>query len=1233
MKKPAAILKVPTCSFVFFSYFFLALPADAAALDVSQKPLVLVDSVAPNLIVTLDDSGSMLRAAVPDDLTGRHDRRTKSSSYNPLYYNPQVSYLIPRGLDSSGEAIIYDTSFNKAWHNGFDTSDGYIDLKDEYKVNWYCDHANVGNCTYSSGSIGKQLGENPEADFVTGSGKKKVDRTQSSVPAYYYVLNSTCLIGSSQENCYRKVDVTATSGPDGVDERRNFAIWYSFYRDRGLATKTAAHLAFYTLPSDMRLTWQALNRCTKFNSTSNECVDNHFRKLSAAHKANFYSWLRNISFGDGTPLRAAMGKAGEFLTTSSAWAANPNPIGGTTIKNPEFSCRASYHIMMTDGIWNGADGKSNRSDDSKFTLSANGRDYVYDGKRAPFADSTSNTLADVAMNYWATDLYSALDNEVKPYLPYRGGSDSDNFWDPRNNPATWQSMSNFMVALGLSNSMDKSSLPWAGAAFEGVGYSNLKSGTSWPKASSDDNNNVYDLWHAAINSRGDFFSAESPEDLTAAFKDILNRIAERQSTAAAAGSSTSVSADDPSDPYGQVILNRAFFPEFDSADWSGDVKRKDIQRVLGSGLYQRTQEWSAREKLNGVTPSQRNIYMAGGSQASGLRGFLFNNLNTEQQTLFNKNPDSFSGAKDGLGTARVDYLRGERSREGYGDNDFRARSSLLGDIINSTPVVVGSPAYVPYLADKIDGKSGDYLAFRNKYADRPEMVYVGANDGMLHAFLAGKVTENQAGQQTVVYEGGKEAFSYVPSAVINNLPKLAAQSYKSGAHQFFVDGSPTVRDVYMGGEWRTVLIGTLRAGGKSVFALDITDPKADGSGVKLLWEISNETTGYSNLGYTFPEPEVVRLHGGQWALLLGNGYDSSKDAASLFVIGVEGGTLIKEIVVDKGDGAANGLSTVRGADNNGDGVVDYAYAGDLQGKLWRFDLVKSVSIADVPDPFSRNVQLSVTAADYKVSYGGTPLYTARSSNNRAQPITAVPSLVRHPTRRGYLVIFGTGKFFETDDASGDTEKANSVYAIWDRLTRAESTSAGSLKTLSRSDLKEQSINSEQVSTFSSGGASQTWETRTLSSNNIEWYLPSTDSNEEVDRSKVRTWGWVLDLSVKGKGLKGELVKDRMLARGDSLIFGTLTPNEDPCADGATYWAYGINSATGGRLDRPALDFNRDGRFDDGDTIQTIAPSGYSTDSPIALGKDGTIISLGDQAQFEPSPELQGRQSWQRIPLD
>jgi len=1266
MKISNYLYKTPITAVLFFACLQ---SVHASALDVSQKPLILVDSVAPNLIVTLDDSGSMWRAAVPDNLGGRHDRRGKSSSWNPLYYNPAITYEIPRGLDTSGDIVTFDTSFTRAWHNGFDTSQGSVDLSVAYKVDWYCNHNNFNSCSYSSGSIGGQLGRNPALDFggqdpefrswgwggcpsgypnqsggytftcvnktftyeiyrvVTGS----ESRTEKGVPAYYYTLNDGCVTSSPEETCYSKVDVSDSSGPNGVDERQNFAIWYSFYRDRGLATISAAHLAFYTLPNDMRLTWQALNRCTSLNSNQNACKDNKFRRISDQHKGNFYNWLRNITFGDGTPLRGALTNAGEFLKADDAWAFNPNPVSGSTVTSPQYACRSSYHIMMTDGIWNGngSIATPSRADEKTFDL-PDGKSY--NGTRAPYADSTTKTLADYAMHYWATDLRGGLDNEVKSYTPFGGASSDATYWDPRNNPATWQSMSNFMVALGLGNALNKADIPWSGSTFEGAGYNNLLGGTAWPTAASDDEeDNVYDLWHAAINSRGEFFSADSPDALTKAFKDILNRIAERQSTAAASGSSTSVSADDPDDPYNLSIVNRSFFPEFDSSDWSGDVKRRDIKRQLG-GTYSREEVWSARAKLNGVAPDSRNILVGGGAGLYGLQDFSYSSLTDEQKTTFNLNPDSDS--TDNRGQDRVAYLRGSRALEGTSASDFRRRGSVLGDIINSTPVVVGEPSYVPYLADDIDGEDGDYAAFRAENKDRPELVYVGANDGMLHAFFAGDMTD-EGGQVTA--EGGKEAFSFIPQAVIDNLPKLTSQSYRGGAHQFFVDGSPVVRDVYFDGSWHTVLIGTLRAGGKSIFALDITDPGLDGSGVELLWEISDQSEDFGNLGYTFAQPEVARLHTGEWAVLLGNGYDSANDVASMFIIDIEDGSLIEELVVDDEAKNVNGLSAVRGADNNSDGIVDYAYAGDLRGNLWRFDLSESVNESEqAADPFDTvEFQSSVSTADFVVSYGGQPLYSAvypaGADDERLQPITAVPSLIRHPTRRGYLVIFGTGKYFETDDASGDTEKSNSIYAIWDRKTRAEPTT--SAPSLSRNSLAEQTIATEQVGTFLNGDSSTSWDVRTLSDNSVQWYKDDTTRAEEADNASVNKWGWYLDLRVAGAALKGEMMLDRMTVSGDSLIFGTLTPNDDPCAEGASYWVYALNAKTGARLDRPALDFNKDGRFDAGDTINDLPPSGYGSESPPSFSPDGTIITVDGQNQFEPSPELQGRQSWQVVPLD
>lgn len=1183
---------------------------------VSQQPLMLVESVAPNLILTLDSSGSMRFGFAPDTMKDdRNTRRAKSSTYNPLYYNPEVEYRLPVKLDANGNEILggYTTSFTNAYHNGFQTGHGTVNLSSEYRVAWDWNintskpdyrysGTNTNNRVYTSYTgtgVVYRLAENPSSDF---SGA-----TQTGVPAYYYVYDESllnCSNNINSDNCYKKVDV-------GADEQENFAIWYSFYRNRALATLSAANLAFNDLPSSIRFTWQDLSNCTTLNS--NGCKGNYLRSYTDRHKGNFFSWLSEVKFDGGTPLRAALGRAGSFLEGNTAWAFNPNPMkaNGTrdnTIQSPEFSCRPAFHIMMTDGMWNGANASPSnlRADHSSFSLPGIGN---YTSSRRPFGDSTKNTLADLAMHYWATDLRPSLDNDVKPYMPFKGPNEN---WDPRNNPATWQHMVNYTMGLGLSQSLTATGLQWEGDTFSG-GYTNLLSGArSWPAASDGDDNNVYDLWHAAINSRGEFFSVDRPEDMIQAFNDIINRIAERTATAAAAGTTTSVSPSDDPDNFSFATQNRTFLPEFNSEYWSGDIKHELITRSA-EGTYTVEHKWYASAAIN--AQGSRNIYMGGGSGTSGLIDFTYSNLPAAMKTIFDRNPDSLSNTADNRGADRVAYLKGNRSKEGNADNQFRRRASVLGDIINATPVVVGAPEYLPYVADKIDGDSGDYLAFQQAHQGRPELIYVGANDGMLHALST---------------TDGREVFAFVPRAVMQHMPKLTGQSYAGGGHRFYVDGTPVVRDVYIGGTWRTVLIGTLRAGGKSLFALDITNPGADGSGVELLWEITDQTEGYENLGYSFPEPEVVRLHSGEWAVLQGNGYDSAEGVASMFIINIANGDLIKELVAEEGASGANGLSSVRGADNNGDGLVDYAYAGDLQGNLWRFDLVKTTNSDITGDPFGPTYQTGVTAANYVVSYNGNPLYRARYAGGQVQSITAPPSLVRHPTRRGYIVLFGTGKYFETDDAAPDTTKANSMYGIWDRLTKAQSGSHPS--SLTRANLQAQEIVEETVTTFSNDdGPSVSRQVRYITDNDVEWYPEGTTPEQEKNNSNVQNWGWYVDLEVGSK--KGEMMIQRMSARGDTLLFSSLTPNEDPCADGATYMAYAINAHTGARTRHPTFDFNQDGRHDMQDTDGTRVPSAYATESPINLSRDGSVIEIGGVVGFAAAARTHGRLTWQSMPLE
>ncbi|MBU0811645.1 MAG: pilus assembly protein PilY [Gammaproteobacteria bacterium] len=1199
-----------------------------------------------------------------------------------------------------------------AYHNGFQTSYGSINLSNSYRVSW--NFSTDGAVTYNYSSsvnyaapTGRiyNLSENPHDDFgsfeditlISGSPVTREilgathtftrnnnnsctvspstsgitcsrnsgnsyritrNRTQTAVPAYYYTYDASlagCNADKNNDACHRLVFVSSNSGPDGADERENFAIWYSFYRTRALATVSAANLAFNELASSARLTWQTLDVCDDLNSSG--CGTNYFREFSPRHKANFLNWLAGVKFNSSTPLLAATKRAGEFYTETTPWAHTPNPMTssggrGTTVTNPQHACRPSFHVLMTDGMWNDGSFPSgiSRHDGATFTPGATGdTSFNYDGKRAPFgndAKSTTGTLADIAMHYWATDLRNSLANELKPYIHTKNTDAEKQFWDPRNNPATWQHMVNYTMGLGLSNSLNAAGIPWTGDTFGGSGYTSLAAGTAkWPAASASNASNVYDLWHAAINSRGEFFSVDSPDDMVKAFKDILNRIAERTTTAAR----PAVSASFVTDNAGGSLQSNVYATQFSSEDWSGELSKT----TLAAGQTKKL--WTSTTS----SPNNRKIMMAGAETTSSkLKVFNWSNLG-DLQGLLNINPESLVGAKDNRGAERVDYIRGNRSIEGDSETSFRRRNSstVIGDIINSSPVVVGTPAYMAYLADAIEkldrGESyKNYTDFREDNrklvtdsetnavvsGNRKEMIYVGSNDGMLHGFNAAT---------------GVEEFAFIPTEVIKNLYRLTGKNYSGGEHHYFVDGTPIVRDVYLGDDegWRTVLIGTLRAGGKALFALDITDPE----NIKLLWEFDSTTD--EDLGYTFAQPEIVRLHTGEWAVLQGNGYNSSNDRAALLIIDIKTGELIKKITVPEVTEddiiLPNGLSSVRGADNNGDGLVDYAYAGDLQGNIWRFDLVKPTDLSEfeiekdgqkikISDPFHREIDdiKNTSKDDYKLSYDGKPLFTARDSKGISrQPITIQPSLVRHPTSYGYLVLVGTGKYFEHSDANVDTSRAMTLYGVWDRKTKRQKTDSTTITAQSRSRLVTQEFTDQQNGAIIDEKSSNvTRDIRLLSTGIPQWYKAAADGQPPVDTTKdvnVNHWGWALNMAV-GNKLEGEMIINNMTASGSILFLSSLTPNQDPCQAGADTWLYAVDAFSGGRTRFNVLDLNADRIVDNLDRYNGNVTSGMRfpalggfTLAPgnQVFGSDGAA----DPATVGDDPNSSGRQSWHIVP--
>ncbi|WP_263140376.1 PilC/PilY family type IV pilus protein [Pseudomonas sp. RIT-PI-AD] len=1232
-----------------FIGFFLTLgipQAQATLLDISQKPLVLSDSVAPNLILTLDDSGSMRWAFVPDDISGvGATRRAKSADFNPMYYNPDVTYQVPIKFNSDGSPATtsYSSSFTQAWNNGFNASSttGSLNLSNNYQVGWSYDPTGGIGSTYGYSNTSTRLAQNPAADFTltttrTGSQTSAsgitfnvtdtssrytasctatatnfqtpscsksgstftVNLTQMGGPAYYYVYDqsqSGCTRSNADDNCYRLVFVTSTSGTlraddtsAGKDERTNFAIWYSFYRVRSLATLSAANLAFNGLPTSIRLTWQTLGNCA---SLTGSCNSNYFRRFTTYHRGNFFNWLPTIKFDQGTNLHAAMKRAGDFLATEEPWYYDPNPLTstggrGTSVQSPIYGCRPSFHVMMTDGMWNANSITVGNTDGSSVSLPDN-TSYA---ARTPFKDSTENTLADLAFKYWYTDARSGLANLVKPTVTAPNTDPDKRYWDPRNDPATWQHMVNFTIGLGLGSSLNNSSIPWTGETYGGAGYEALKAGTaSWPKAEANSSNNVYDLWHAAVNSRGEFFNGDSPDKVVQAFSDILNRIGNYTTSA----SRPSVSASQVSGANAYEVYET----EFSSDDWSGDLKKYSLN---SSGS--RSLSWSAKSKLTAA----RTVKMAAAS-GSKLQDFTWGNLTDAQKAYFNINPDSTGSATDNRGEDRVNYVRGERSKEGLNSGSLRQRNSVLGDIVNSSPVLVSGAQYLAYLADKVDGSAGAYKAYQEQQAKRTSMVYVGANDGMLHGFKAGTSAD-----------AGTEAFAFIPTAVMPNLYRLSGQNYQSGGHRYYVDGTPVVSDVYYSGAWHTVLIGTLRGGGRSLFALDVTDPTS----IKLLWEFTHD-----DLGYSFPQPTVARLHTGKWAVVVGNGYGNqtgaAADKAALFVIDVQNGTLVKEVVVTGDATKANGLSSTRLADNNSDGIADYAYAGDLQGNLWRFDLFSPKSTASA-DPFASSVIGTATAADIKASYNGKPLFTAvDSTNGAAQPITAPPSLVRHPTQLGYLVIFGTGKYFEGTDGNVNTTRAQSVYAIWDRKTKAEVT--GNPPTITRSSLLNQTITTQANANING----TTNEIRLVSESKPTWY--KANATPLTADSSVNQWGWLMDLQV-GSTKAGEMLINPMAARGQVLLFSTLTPNNDPCKDGVETWLYGINPYSGARTTFSVFDLDGSDKVDSKDTYNSAVVSSRKLSSPGGFTLSGDqLFSSGEDTKVYYGPNSSGRQSWQVIP--
>jgi len=452
----------------------------------------------------------------------------------------------------------------------------------------------------------------------------------------------------------------------------------------------------------------------------------------------------------------------------------------------------------------------------------------------------------------------------------------------------------------------------------------------------------------------------------------------------------------------------------------------------------------------------------------------------------------------------VNYLRGQR---GYGGTLYRARTHVLGDMVNSQPQYVKAPPF-----SYVDGGYSDYKAAQS---GRTPMVYEAANDGMLHAFVA---------------ETGVEEWAYIPPMVLGNMYQLAENTYAAN-HRFFVDGSPIAGDICPnapssgcgGSEWKTILVGGLNAGGRGYYAMDITDPAAP----KALWNFTSAND--NDLGYTYGNPIIVKRLDGTWVVVVASGYNNVSPGdgnGHLFVLNAYTGELLEKIDTNdaNGDpvgnaGSPSGLAKINvWLDAATDKTALRFYGGDLLGNMWRITL----DAATPPgSPVSNAGKAFLLGQTGQINGAGN------------QPITIKPELtvVTYAGSKYNVVEFGTGEYLGVKDLSDASQQ--SIYAVKDDLG-----------TVGLGQIRTTGTLVQQILTVSTGANNQ--ETRTVTNNPVDWSKKA---------------GWYVDLNPSNAS-PGERVNIDVQLNLGLLTVATNVPSDDACSVGGYAYLYYFDFKTG-----------------------------------------------------------------------
>ena len=650
---------------------------------------------------------------------------------------------------------------------------------------------------------------------------------------------------------------------------------------------------------------------------------------------------------------------------------------------------------------------------------------------------------------------------------------------------------------------------------------------TWPNPTAGDSQKIDDLWHAAVNGRGAFYPASNPQELIDSLTALFENIGARK----ASGASVSVNGDELSS---DTVLYQS---QYSTGTWTGDVVAYPLNPTTGAVRREASAiKWKASEEIQNQNWDTGRLIVTYNGTDDGIP-FRYSELTDAQKTALGSDlvADSAAelGAKDIL-----DYIRGKTVA------NFRTRGSKLGDIVHSAPTLLNNT------------------------------VFAGANDGMLHGFNA---------------TTGEERFGFIPNLVFSNLTALKATTF---THKFFVDQTPTVQQNVTGSGITgsiSMLVGGLGKGRKGYYALNVTAADTiDPTGLEataadmVMWEYPKQGVTDNDMGFSFSKAIIARSNNTTypWIIVFGNGYNSTSSKAVLYIMNTDG-SIIKKI--DTGVSGDNGMSTPALIDVNNDFKVDYVYAGDLKGNLWKFDLTNS----------------DYTKWDVAFKSGATPKPLIQHANHA---ITAKPDVMRHPEGEGYLVIFGTGKYLGESDRI-DMALQN-IFGIWDygddadnseylgafdpTATPSLSNQANNVTLLQQTEIDWQTVSDHNLRTLSN--TAPNW--KTVPDNDP---VPGQDRNPgSSDAGETVHAGWYFELihsSQASPTNEGErVVKDVQIRDGKAIII-SITPNTDACSGGGNSIVHEMDAATGGRLDEAQFDINDDGIVDENDLVTPTDPDG------------------------------------------